>query len=265
VVCLGGGWGAGWTKTRYDRDLDFLATTQARMAGAPFMQVKRAQWIGDVTGEPRVFGFQSRNKPGFWYGVSLYTQRGIIEDAKARTLAAVGEDIGEANETKEKVEITKVTMTEKDRKVTVDSKGVITIPAAATSNPTKSTGKIIFMDSVLGGKQLHYSRTGGAQSFEYKVDAPRGGKYALTARVATPSWQQILLVTPGDTKQAVEIPLPHTVGMWDATAPVVIELRKGENVLRFSHRSEGQAKGFTIKDFTLKPVSGQVSLVPPSR
>jgi hypothetical protein len=195
--------------------------------------------------------------------VSLYTQRGIIEDAKAKTLAAVGEDIGEANETKEKVEIADVSLTEDDRKVSIDEKGVITIPAAATSNPTRSTGKIIFMDSHLGGKQLHYSRTGGHQPFEYTFDAPAAGKYALTARVATPSWKQSLILTVNDGEQPVEIALPHTVGMWDTTEPVAIELTRGRNALRFSR--EGDVKGVTIKDFTLTPVSGQVSLVPKSR
>ena len=56
-------------------------------------------------------------------------------------------------------------------------------------------------------------------------------------------------------QQPVEIPLPHTVGMWDKTKPVVIELTKGTNLLRFSHKSEGQAKGFSIKKFSLAPVS----------
>ena len=250
VVCLGGGWGAGWTKTRYNKDLDFLATTQARKTGETFMQVKRAQWIGDVMGEPRVFGFLSGN-PGFWYGVSLYTQKDIIADAKAETLAAVGEDIGEANETKEKVEIAKVILDTADRKVSIDGTGVITIPAAATSKPTKSTGKIIFMNNPLGGKQLHYSRTGGHQSFEYTFDAPTSGKYELIARVATPSWKQSLLLTVNDAKRPVEIALPFTVGMWDETKPVRVGLIKGKNVLRFSR--EGDVKGVTIKDFTLTP------------
>ena len=92
VPCLGAGWGSGWTKGRYNKDLDFLANTQGRAAGEAFMQVKRAQWIGDVMGEPRVFGFVSGN-PEFWYGVSLYTQKGIIEASKAKTLDAVGQDI----------------------------------------------------------------------------------------------------------------------------------------------------------------------------
>jgi hypothetical protein len=252
VVCLGGGWGAGWTKTIYKKDLDFLATTQARAVGKPFMQIKRAQWIGDVMGEPRVFGLLSGN-PGFWYGSSLYSQKSIIEDAKTKTLAAVGEDIGEANETKEKVEIVKVTLTDKDRKISIDAKGLITIPAAGTCKPTKSTGKIIFMDSHLGGgKQLHYGRTGGHQEFEYTFDAPTAGKYKLTARVVTPSWKQSLLLRVNDAKQRAEIVLPHTVGMWDKTKPIEIELAKGKNVLRFSR--EGDVKGITIKDFTLSPV-----------
>ena len=251
VPCLGAGWGSGWTKTRYHRGLDFLANTQARSAGEPFMLVKRAQWIGDVMGEPRAFGLQSRTAPEFWYGASLYIQKGVIENAKAKTLAAVGQDIAEANETKEKIEITKVTMTDKDRKVSIDGKGVITIPATASTKPTKSSGKIIFMDSVIGGKQLHYSRTGGGhQTFEYTIDAPAAGKYELTARVATPSWKQSLFVTANDAEQPVEIALPHTVGLWDESKPVTIELIKGKNVLKFSR--QGSVKGITIKDFKLK-------------
>lgn len=257
VPCLGAGWGSGWTKTRYDRCNDFLANTQARMAGEPFMMVKRAQWMGDVAGENPVYGLSSKNKPGFWYGTSLYLQKGVIESAKAKTIAAVGKDIGEANETKEHVEIAKVKITEKDRKISVDSKGVITIPAAATSKPTKSSGKILFLDSVLGGKQLHYSRTGGHQSFEYTFEAPAAGKYQLTARVVTPSWRQNLLVSANEAKEKVELPLPHTVGLWDTTEAVIIELNKGKNVLSFSR--EGDVKGVTIKDFILTPTNGRVT------
>jgi hypothetical protein len=254
VPCLGAGWGSGWTPTRYNNDLDFLANTQARAAGDAFLQVKRAQWIGDAMGEPRVFGFAS-GSPGFWYGVSLYTQRAIIQAAKARTLDAVGQDIAEANVTKEKIEIAKVTLTEEDRKIHTDAKGAIIIPAAATSEPTESTGAILFMDSVLGGKQLHYSRGASGAVFAYTIDAPAAGKYALTARVVTPSWHQSLMLTTNDAREPVEIPLPFTVGKWDTTAPVTIELNKGTNVLRFTRKSEGNEKGFSIKDFTLTPVS----------
>jgi len=254
VICLGAGWGSGWTKTRYKNDLDFLATTQARENRAAYLMVKRAQWIGDVLGEKPVYGFESGD-PGFWYGLSLYLQDAIIQQAEAKTLAAVGEELGEANESDVDYAFEAAEVGDADRQIRVTTSGVIKIPAVATSKPTKSTGKIIFMPSILGGKQLHYSRNGGAQDFEYTFEAPAAGKYELTARVVTPSWKQSLLVTANDANKPVEIELPHTVGMWETTEPVEVELVEGENVLRFSHKSDGYAKGFTIKDFTLKPAN----------
>jgi hypothetical protein len=251
VVCLGGGWGAGWAKgpeeTSRGRITDtiFLAQTQARMTGKPFKQVWRAKTVGTVLAQ--------EDASGLWKSIALYRQRAIIEEAKAVTLDAVGTDIGEANETKEKVDITKATITNTDKKITVGRDGTITIPAAACSKPTKSTGKIIFMESNLGGKQLHYSRNGGPQAFEYTLDAPKAGKYALTARVVTPSWKQHLTVKANGAGKPVDIALPFTVGMWDKTQPVEITLARGKNVLTFSREHEG-LKGVTIRDFTLKPV-----------
>jgi len=229
-------------------DLDFLATTQARETDS-FLQIKRAQWIGDVLGEERAFGLLSDN-PAFWNGVALYLQRAIVEEAKAVTLAAVGEDIGESNEpgVEDSVEATSTTEEEQINVVG----GTITIPAAACSKPTENTGKIIFMPSNQGGMQLHYKRTGGHEVFEYTFEAPAAGKYALNARVVTPSWRQHLLVKVNGDEQPIDVELPHTVGMWDQTEPVEITLVKGQNVLSFSR--EGDAKGLTIKDFTLKPI-----------
>lgn len=251
VVCLGGGWGVGWAsgpeETNRGRIADtiFLAQTQGRMTGKPYKQVWRAQTVDAVLAQDEA--------SGLWNSVALYRQRAIIEEANAVTLAAVGTDIGEANETKEKVDIAKVTITEADKKILVGRDGVITIGAAACSKPTKSTGKIIFMPSNLGGKQLHYSRNGGHQEFEYTFDAPKAGKYALTARVVTPSWKQHLMVTANGAEKPIDIALPFTVGMWDKTQPVEITLARGKNVLTFSREHEG-LKGLTIKDFTLRPV-----------
>jgi len=251
VVCLGGGWGVGWASgpeeasRRRITDTIFLAQTQGRMTGKPYEQVWRAQTVGAVLAQDEA--------SWLWNSVALYRQRAIIEEAKAVVLAAVGEDIGEANETKEKVDIAKVTITEADKKILVGRDGVITIPAAACSKPTKSTGKIIFMESNLGRMQLHYSRNGKPEEFEYTFDAPKAGKYALTARVVTPSWKQHLRVTANGAEKPIEIALPFTVGMWDKTQPVEVTLAKGKNVLTFSRKHEG-LKGLTIKDFTLRPV-----------
>lgn len=249
VVCLGANWTWGWTS--FGQDRDFLAHTQARMTGKPFEQVRRAQLVGTALGEKRAFGFHA-GASGFWNGVALYRQRAIIEEAEAVALAAVGEDIGEANESKVKEAIEAATITEEDRKIVVGAGGVITIPAAACSKPTNSTAKIVFMKSNLGGMQLHYSRNGNPEEFEYTFDAPATGKYALTARVVTPSWKQHLLVAVNGAKEPIDIALPFTVGMWDETAPVEVTLVKGRNVLRFSRNEP--VKGLTIKEFTLTPV-----------
>jgi len=252
VINLGARWGIGWTKTRYRKDLDYLATTQAREDMDAYMMVKRAQWIGDVFNEERVFGLHT-GTPGFWYGVSLHTQRDIIDDLEAKALAAVGEELGEANESNVKYDVVNTAVTDADREIVVDrGTGTITVPAAACSKPLGSTRKIRFMPSNLSGKQLHYNRVGKPEEFEYVVDAPRGGAYRLTARVITPTPHQYLRVVVSGAKEPVDIELPLTAGLWGATEPVEIALSKGRNLLRFS-RIGDDIRGLTIRDFTLTP------------
>lgn len=250
VINLGAGWGWGWTKD-LGQDVDFLANTQARAVEKSFLQVLRAQWVGTVLGEQKSLGF-NEEPSGFWNGVALYRQRAIVEESKAVALAAVGTDIGEANESKEKDVVDAVTITEADRKIAVDNDGVITIPAVACSVSTNNTEKILFMKSYKDGMQLHYSRNGKPEDFEYTFEAPSAGNYALSARVVTVSPDQHLLVKANDATEPVDIAVPYTVGMWDKTPPVVIPLVKGKNLLHFSRNDP--VKGLTIKDFILTPV-----------
>jgi len=249
VVNLGATWGWGWTS--YGKDIDFVLHTQARAVEKSFPQVLRAQWVGAALGEKRAFGFCA-GASGFWNGVALYRQRAIVDRAKAVMLAAVGEDIGEANESKKKDVVEAVTIAEADRKIVVGKDGVITIPSVTCSKPTNSTQKIVFMKSYLGGMQLHYNRNGKPEEFEYTFDAPAAGKYALIARVVTTSAEQHLLVAANDAKEPTDIAVPYTVGKWGKTPPVEVSLVKGRNVLRFSRNDP--VKGLTIKDFTLRPV-----------
>jgi hypothetical protein len=245
VICLGATWGNG--KVNGKPDTEFLTTTQARMTGDAYLQVLRPRWAGEALGE------KGTEATGFWKGVALLRQREMIEKAKTVTLAAVGTDIGEANESKENEVIKEITVSESDRKITVGADGAITIPAVACSSPTNSTAKIRFMKSHLGGMQLHYSRLGQPEPFEYTFDAPAAGKYALSARVVTVSPDQHLLVAANDANEPVDITAPYTLGKWDKTLPVEVSLVKGSNVLRFSRNGEN-IKGLTIKDFTLTPV-----------
>jgi hypothetical protein len=222
------------------------------MVEAAYPEVQRAQWVGAALGEKGATGFGAA-ATGFWNGLAHYRQRTIIEKAKAVTLAAVGTDIGEANESKEKEIVKAVTLTEADKKIVAGQDGTITIPAVACSSPAASTAKIRFMKGYLDGMQLHYSRLGNAEPFDYTFDAPAAGRYALSARVVTVSPDQHLLVAANDAKEPVDIAAPYTIGMWDKTPPVEIPLVKGKNVLHFSRGGEN-IKGLTIKDFTLTPV-----------
>lgn len=271
VPCLGGGWGAGNRSIfeRYPTDLDFLAGTQARQNAQALMKVKRAQWIGSARGEESEYGYHTNIRardlekftsqsvseievPEFWHTVALITQNVIVEDLKAKAREAVGEDLGESNESELRDTVDKVDIPDVERKITVDSEGTIHIPAAACSQPTNNTDVIRFMPGNLGGMQLHYTRYGGADTFAYTFDVPKGGKYQLTARLVTPAPKQHMYLTVNNASERIDIALPYTVGMWDELKPVEIELKKGKNMLTFS-RGHYFQRGVTIRDFKLVP------------
>ncbi len=157
VVNLGGDWGCGWTNTPYRKDLDFLATTQARNSREAYLTVKRARWIGDVLGEKRTFG-EGEGTPAFWNGVALRTQRAIIDEAEAVTLDALGEDLGEANESTVAEAVLASPTSGEDRKITYGEDGVISIPAAAYSKPSGNTRDVFAMKSFGGGLQIFLPR-----------------------------------------------------------------------------------------------------------
>ena len=271
VPCLGGGWGAGNRSIfdRYPTDLDFLASTQAREDEQAFMKVKRAQWIGSACGEKSEYGYHSNIRardlgkyadksvdeievPEFWHTVALVKQNMIIHDLKAEARGAVGEDLGESNESELRQHVDKVEIPDAERGITVDGAGTIHIPAAACSQPTNNTDVIRFMPSNLGGMQLHYTRYGGADTVVYAFDAPTAGKYKLTARLATPAPKQHLYLKVNNANERIDIALPYTIGMWGELEPVEVELAKGRNVLTFS-RGHYFMRGVTIRDFKLAP------------
>jgi hypothetical protein len=267
---LGRGWGPssrgyyayfGGRPRPYGADVNLLASSQAREDATAFMWVKRAQWIGALAGEERKAGLITYSgkttgpapkktgeieKPIFWNDLALHEQRRII----ARLAAGK-----EASPSTPSVAAKAPAAT---GKITVDDKGVISIPAAACSSPAESTyflfhgGQselIVFLKNKAGDTLLHVTRySSEADTFEYTFDAPKAGKYQLAASVATPKWAQRLVASVnGGTP--VEMALPYTIGLWDKTAPVEIELAAGKNVLKFT----GPAR-VTIKDFNLTPV-----------
>jgi hypothetical protein len=268
---LGGNWGLGargnyssMSRTRsqpYGADVNFLASTQAREDATAFMRVKRAQWIGALVGEapkPGLITFSGKSrgpakkkgteveKPIFWNDLALQEQRRIV----------AGLESGKSESPRTPSVAAKAPAAR--GRITVDAKGVITIPSAACSRPTESTTKlangavkdlVVFVKNKAGDTLLHFSRYGTeADSFEYTFDAPKAGKYKLTADVVTPMPNHKLMVSANGGAD-VAMALPYTIGMWGTTQPIEIGLKAGRNVLKF----HGPAR-VTIKDFTLTPV-----------
>ena len=237
VINLGAAWGSG--RVEGGPDTDFLLTTQARRSPADYLEVLRAQWVARALGEPNVDS--KKGTGGWWHTLALYKKQVIAAETKSAPLAALGAELGEANETAETKAraVAKATATDADKKIAVGSDGAITIPAAACG----------------GGNQLVKSFLGGHQMIcgepvSCEVDVLRAGKYALTARVVTVHNEQQVQLTQNNAKTPVDIVIPYTCGMWEKTKPVEITLVKGKNVLSVSKPTTS----FAIKDFTLTPM-----------
>ena len=141
VVNLGPGWGGGFLKGIYKNGRDFVATSQARTQRSAYLAVKRAQWIGDVSGEPRVYGIHGGGKPEFWNAMSLHLQERIITQSNAKTLGALGTNLGEADGSSVNNNPNASSENQKE-KISVGSNGSITIPAAAFTAANRSQVQI---------------------------------------------------------------------------------------------------------------------------
>jgi len=240
VVVLGAGYGSSW----WDRDdvplsgNQFLLETQARAHTSDFPRVLRAQWISRILGEP-AYNDRRRVEGGFWSRAALYQQR--ILAATAATLGPLGQELGEANERNQQMNSAKVS--DDDREITVEN-GIMTIPAVANS---KTSGRSAAMKSFGEGMQLHM--LGGFKT-QYEVSAPSAGKYQLVARVATVQTGQKFIISANDGSQPVEIDVPYTLGMWEYTQPVEVNLTEGANTIHLELKPG--SRGVTVKDLLLK-------------
>ena len=108
------------------------------------------------------------------------------------------------------------------------------------------------MKSIDGGIQVHYNLAGNRpELLRYTVQAPAAGKYELTAKVVTVTLNGGFLLRL-NRRIMIDVGVPFTLGKWEQTKPVTIDLKEGRNSLQFTVRPPN--KGLSIKDFTLTPV-----------
>jgi len=259
VVNLGGGWGVGWTNTRYRNDLDFVATTQARNHGKAYLEVKRAQWAGDVLGEPRTYG-EHDGTPAFWYGVALRKQRAIIEEAKAVALDALGEDLGEANEPTVAEKVMASPVTPEDKKITTGADGVISIPAAAYSKPSGNTRDVLAMKSFGGGLQIFLPRffpqgttvlRGG--TWKGDADANTSGRRLLSGGYGRyENWGLRAAVTPAGKRTPREL----TLDLGDGVTMELLYIEPGTFVMGGERETDGRFECVEVPKHEVELTSG---------
>lgn len=244
VVNFGADWDKSWGPPEETepgrRGTDFVLEANARENVAAFKKALRADWAAEALGEAKYVS----TKPGsgeFWSTLALLQKQLIFADNKPGTPGALGQELGEANESAETraTAVAKATITDADKQVIVDKKGVITLPVAACS------GGLQPMNSFLGGVQAFCNG-----EFTAEVDVEKAGMYRLTLRVVTVRDNNRLnLTVNGDTSKPLEIYVPYTLGRWESTQPLAITLKKGKNVLQFGKPSNG----FTLKSILLTP------------
>lgn len=245
VINLGAGFHASW----WDKDgaprsgSDFLLETQAREDAQGYLKVLRAQWVSRALGE-EPFNDRKKAAGGFWSNMAH--NQAVILAVHAVELGPLGQELAEANESPEKQIGAPAPAGTAEENVTAHRDGSIVVPAVVHG---KASGPCAAMKSFSGGMQIH---CGGGFKTEYVFAAPRAGRYALTARVATLQEGQVFLLAANESKPPLEAPVPYTVGLWQTTRPVQITLNAGANTLGLEIRSGNG--GVTIKDFTLTPI-----------
>ena len=260
VVNFGAWWSMNWCGPQGGQD--FYLDSQAREHEEAYMQVLRAQWIGDALEQEDVSLRHYGQGGGFWDGLAFYMKRAVVEDANLEQAAADAELaalsaeearlLGESDKVLGDGEIKEIEIAEEDKKIVVAKDGTITVPAVACTGPRNNTEKVAFLKSWENGMQIHYQRLGvRPELLKYTVDAPAAGKYELTLNVSTVS-KPAPVIARLNRRTLVNKTLPYTKGSWQRTEPEIIELREGRNTIQLTFRAPN--RGVSIKEFQLKPV-----------
>jgi hypothetical protein len=261
VVNFGAWWSMNWCGPQGGQD--FYLDSQAREHEADYLQVLRAQWIGDALGQEDVSLRHYGQGGGFWDGLAFYKKRAIVEASNREQAAADAELaalsaeearlLGESDKVLGDAEIKEIEIPEEDKKMVVAEDGTLTVPAVACTGPNNNTEKVAFLNSWDGGMQLHYQRLGvRPEILRYTVEAPAAGKYELSLNVSTVS-EKYEVIARLNRRTLVNTMLPYTKGTWQRTEPEIIELREGRNTIQLTFRAPN--RGVSIKDFQLKPVN----------
>ena len=278
-VLLGASWPSCWWGDRSGPD--FYLEAQARELRPAFQRVLRGQWVAAALGEAPVGtdwgkqgGAGGYGIGGPWSALMLYAKKIAVAGAPA-VPRAVGKSVVP---TTVEALLAKWPTKIPTPSVTTGPDGTIAIPAAAFSAKNHSASLSVMKSAgpVGEGEQLLHNGCSSpvgppcleplSSSFEYTVTnkAAAAGRFFLTANFTTWHMDQDLFVSVNGGG-SVAVPVFYTVGWWNETLPVAVELAAGPNTLSF-FRTSGRAlafKGFRL--YTAKPaVAAPIAAYTPS-
>lgn len=258
-VLLGAGWPSCWWGDRSGPD--WQLEVLARELRSAFQQVLRGQWVGEALGEAaagsdwgRQGGTGGYGIGGPWSALSFYAKKIAVANAPA-VPRAVGPSVVPT-----KVEALLAKWPTKIPTPAVSYGDPIEIPAVAYTSKNKSASLTVMKSAgpVGEGEQLLHGGCASpvgppclepaSSTFEYALtDVASAGAYYLTVNFTTWHMDQDLFVAVNGAA-AVPVEVFYTVGWWNESQPVEVQLAKGANTLSF-HRTSGRALVF--KNFRL--------------
>jgi hypothetical protein len=246
--------GANWETAEWNgkSGKDFKTEVEARNKAPQeeyFKKLVTLQCLADVVdGDPSLipdYEKDAMHGERLWRSLSIVSMELLFqtEPEVQRTFERKGEGLVK---TKCEKYLEKYEKDAPDAEISFDQdKGILLIPA---SRHGFSDGNILLIDSYTGGKQLNFIADGVAE-YELPEIIP-AKKYSLAAEVCTVSSSQTpLSVQVGEDGEKKEIKVPYTVGEYEFTKTIKIDLSPGDT-LRFS-RPKGSL-GVAIKKFILR-------------
>lgn len=259
-----GGWevelGAGWEYSWWDHALperggmSFYTETLARELRPQYQQILRGDWAARARNETGVNLQWTPREPssygqgGTWSALMLYAKK-IANATHPPTPRPIGPAVVP---TKIGAFLKKWQEPLPTPNITVDATK-ITVPAAAIASKAHNA-PVATMWSFDAGEQLVHSAGNFAHpedtAFSYVIEMEEAGTKYLTANISTWHMNTNLILSTNTTegKQPINVPVYWTVGYWNQTQPVEVDLVKGTNVLTFTRSSPA---AIVIKDFFL--------------
>ena len=251
--------------------VDFYLEARAREFRGEFQHVLRATWLATARGDAKVNpgwsptrGAKSMGEGDLWYALALYAKKVSVEvthqgEAPERVLgpSVVPTKVGTLiNKWKSKPVIAPVS---------TGADGTIVIPAEAYTWHNKS-GPSTMHSADAGNQILHGggspTEDPASTAWSYEVEVEAAAEYYLTANITT--WHMnthLFLNTNSTAAKPIEVPVYYTVGYWNITQPVEVQLVKGTNVLKFDRGHSTRELAF--KSFSLSKTKPTVA-PPPS-